>query len=60
MTNLEMAQKNGWKIVKQLEDGRRVDVLIIGLLQTCVELLAAIADKMDIPNAPMATKREDE
>lgn len=60
MTNLEMAQKYGWKMVKQLENGKRVDVLILGLLQTGVELLAAIADKMDIPNAPMATEQEDE
>ena len=59
MTNLEMAQKLGWKVVNQMMNGRRVDQLTLGILQTMLELLAAIADKMDIPNEPL-NKEEDE
>lgn len=50
MTNLEMAQKLGLQSVNNLLNGERADVLILGMVEVCMELLASIADHLGIPN----------
>lgn len=57
MTNLEMAQKLGLKSANKLLNGERVDVLMFGMIEVCMELLASIADHLGIPNEP--TKGEE-
>lgn len=60
MTNFEMTQKFGMEILKQLTEGGKVDILILGMMQNIMELLAAIADKMGIPNDHGKNEKESE
>ena len=60
MTNLEIVQKLGWEVVNQIKDENRVDQLTLGILQTMLELIAAIADKIGVSNEPMQVEQEDE
>lgn len=50
MTNFEMAQKIGLQSANKLLNGERADLVMVGMLEVCMELLAAIADHLGIPN----------
>ena len=60
MTNFEMTQKFGKEVLEQLAVGGKVDILILGMMQNIMELIAAIADKMGIPNDLGKNEKEDE
>lgn len=59
MTNFEKAQKIGWDVVSNLMDGKRPDLMMLGMIKTIMELTAAIADKLGVSNNPMQ-REEDE
>lgn len=46
MSNLEYASRKGAEAVKSIMSGERVDVITFGMVEICMEYLAAILDEL--------------
>lgn len=46
MSNLEYASKIGAEVVTSIMSGDRIDIITVGMIEICMEYLAAILDEL--------------
>lgn len=46
MSNLEYASKKGAEAIESILSGKRVDIIIAGMIEICMEYLAEILDEL--------------